>query len=402
MQIETSMLENVDTYTLGRVISKMPSRHAMYSKIIHKQLNTMSVNAKWTGAENKCPVCLNEKEDWWHPLVCQSPDMIRVRDKLMNDLEANLEFFKTYPPLAAFILKYFRNLHLHEKPEEPGIIERNYMVEFYNAFENQGRIGWGNFCRGLVSRNWRFLQHCYFLEIKTRDMYAVDKWTRMLIRSILEMNRILWKERCTILHLENESTYEERQRDGIWQFCLHLRKNMHLVPRADRHFIWKPQCFFYRQSITGVLNWEKRMRMSIVVLAEKGTHDIRRYLTAKDNTPINMRKRKLQDSEKSSDEGEKKLKQTNMDKYLLGGHSDRICGDGDCTQMRIERKRIVCSDDILQERTKRMRYRKNYVDTDVHSSVEKIVRLKRNVASPNMLYTRKKLDITSGRYCKHP
>ena len=69
------------------------------------------------------------------------------------------------------------------------------------------------------------------------------------------------------------------------------------------------------------------MRMSIVVIAEKGTHDIRRYLAAKDNTPINMRKRKLQDSEKSSDETEKKFKQTNMDKYLLGGNSDRNCGD---------------------------------------------------------------------------
>ena len=67
----------------------------------------MSVNEKWTGADNKCPVYLNEKEDWWHPLVCQRPDMVRVREKLINDLEANLEFLKTYPPLAAFILKYF-------------------------------------------------------------------------------------------------------------------------------------------------------------------------------------------------------------------------------------------------------------------------------------------------------
>ena len=78
MQIEKSMLANVDTYTLGRVIMKMPSRHAMYSKIIHKQLNTMSVNEKWTGTDNKCPVCMNGREDWMHPLVCQSPDTIRV------------------------------------------------------------------------------------------------------------------------------------------------------------------------------------------------------------------------------------------------------------------------------------------------------------------------------------
>ena len=98
----------------------------------------------------------------------------------------------------------------------------------------------------------------------------------------------------------------------------------------------------------------------------------------------------------------KKFKQTNMDKYLLRGNSDRNCGDGDGTQMRIERKRIVRSDDTFQERTKRMRYRKNNVDIDVHSSVEQRVGLKRSVASPNMLSTRKNLDVTSGRYYKHP
>ena len=84
-----------------------------------------------------------------------------------------------------------------------------------------------------------------FLDIKTRDMYVVDKWTRMFIKSILEMNRLLWKGKCTILHLENESTYEQRQRDGIWQFCLHLRRNLHLVPHADRHFLWKSHGYFY-------------------------------------------------------------------------------------------------------------------------------------------------------------
>ena len=63
--------------------------------------------------------------------------------------------------------------------------------------------------------------------------------------------------------------------------------------------------------------------------------------------------------------------------------------------MRIERKRIVSSDDTFQERTKRMRYRKNNVDTDVHISVEKRVRLKRSEASPNMLSTRKNIDITT-------
>ena len=70
MRIEKSRLANVDTYILRRVIMKMPSRHAIYSKLIHKQLNTISVNETWTGADDHCPVCMHEREDWMHPLVC--------------------------------------------------------------------------------------------------------------------------------------------------------------------------------------------------------------------------------------------------------------------------------------------------------------------------------------------
>ena len=187
------MLMNIDTYTLGRVMTKTPYRHAMYAKIIHKQLNTMSVNERWSGTSDKCPVCLKDREDWMHPLVCQSPDMVRVRDKILSDFEADMEFFKTYPPLSDYIMAYFRNLHMDTIPPPPGLVDQRYMVEFYNAYDNQCKIGWNNFCRGIVSKNWRFLQHCHLIKSKLRDVHAVDKWTRMLIKSILELNNYIKK-----------------------------------------------------------------------------------------------------------------------------------------------------------------------------------------------------------------
>ena len=75
--------------------------------------------------------------------------MIWVREKLLNDFEAKLEFFKTYPPLAAFILKYFQNMHMHRLSEEPGLIEQRYMVEFHNACDNQSKIEWRIFVVAL-------------------------------------------------------------------------------------------------------------------------------------------------------------------------------------------------------------------------------------------------------------
>ena len=91
-----------------------------------------------------------------------------------------------------------------------------------------------------------------------------------------------------------------------------------------------------------------------------------------------------------------------MNKYLLNGRSDNNCNDDNDIQMRIERKRIDRRDDGFDERKKRMRYGKDFVDIDVHSSVEKLVGFKRSVASPNMHSTRNTIDIASGRYSKHP
>lgn len=69
------------SHALALVWISTSSRRAMYSKIIHRQLNTMSVNETWSWTDDKCLVCLHEREDWIHPLVCQSPDIIRVRDR---------------------------------------------------------------------------------------------------------------------------------------------------------------------------------------------------------------------------------------------------------------------------------------------------------------------------------
>lgn len=46
MNIHPSTVEHIDQYSLGRVFQKSKGKSAMYAKIIHKQLNTMTVNNK--------------------------------------------------------------------------------------------------------------------------------------------------------------------------------------------------------------------------------------------------------------------------------------------------------------------------------------------------------------------
>ena len=71
--------KNIDTYTFGRVIQRNKHRHFAYAKIIHSQLNTMSVNKLWTMSSDICPVCYKMREDWYHNLTCDSTDLAQVR-----------------------------------------------------------------------------------------------------------------------------------------------------------------------------------------------------------------------------------------------------------------------------------------------------------------------------------
>lgn len=71
----------------------------------------MSVNQQWSNSSDRCPMCLNARGDWIHPLVCRHMDLIRKRDELLCDFEYKLDEFNTYPPLKYFILNFFRNLY---------------------------------------------------------------------------------------------------------------------------------------------------------------------------------------------------------------------------------------------------------------------------------------------------
>ena len=62
--IDANGMSFIDTYTLDRVIQGNKHRHFIYSKIIHAQLNTMTVNKQWGLGSDLCPVCHQGKEDW--------------------------------------------------------------------------------------------------------------------------------------------------------------------------------------------------------------------------------------------------------------------------------------------------------------------------------------------------
>ena len=172
----------------------------------------------------------------------------------------DLLYFKTYPPLQEFIIEFFERLYVGEILECPDTL--SYMVELQLAYEDQCSIGWDNFTWGLLSKRLRHLQLCYLINNENKGMYAVDKGSRMVINNILEYNRLLWKERCDILHNETDCTYQVCQRQEIFNLCRYLQTHKHLLPENDHHFLNKEASFFFRAPTENVLNWKKESSLN--------------------------------------------------------------------------------------------------------------------------------------------
>ena len=144
-------------------------------------------------------------------------------------------------------------------PGEPVIANAKFCVPFYHAFRIQSILGWDNFARGIVAKEWKSLQYKYYLQEKTKDIHAVDKWARMLIKQIIEIYRIMWKYYCDYIAKENEQSYEGRQRYGIYSLCRYLQVNPIELLLHDLHCIDRHEAFFSRSPLDNVLMWKNRI-----------------------------------------------------------------------------------------------------------------------------------------------
>lgn len=113
----------------------------------------------------------------------------------------------------------------------------------------------GNFFRGIISKYWKTIQHKYYVQIQRKDVHAVDKWARMIIKELLEFNRTMWKNRCNLITLAKTATYDERQRQDTLRLHQYLLQTPDIVPDHAQHYLQKDETFFQRATIDNILMW---------------------------------------------------------------------------------------------------------------------------------------------------
>lgn len=182
-------------------------------------------------------------------IQCIAPAPTVHRDLCLADLEAKLKFHNTYPPLADLIYEVISTQNL--SPDAPVVANGKHILQFHRALHSQSSIGWDNFMRGLISKHWKSVQHAHY------------KWARMVIKTILEFHRSLWKIRCDIVATEKKASYEHRQRLDAQRLFHCLQNYQDEITAHTLHYLDKHESFFEQTSLDNILMWKRGLEVSL-------------------------------------------------------------------------------------------------------------------------------------------
>ena len=172
--------------------------------------------------------------------------------------------------------------------------------------------------RGYVSKYWKAVQYEYYKEIKRKDIHAVDKWARMLIKTVLEFNRTMWKNRCNIIKEENKASYDQRQRMDITRLFQYLKDHPDEFPQQSAHFMEKHDSFFERSNLDVLLMWKRGLEVSITPVVENENITIKRFF--KKQKPTTTKRKRKKAKEKDPPKSKKKKKKIPEHQSSLTNH----------------------------------------------------------------------------------
>jgi hypothetical protein len=88
------------------------------------------------------------------------------------------------------------------------------MQHLKHAFDAQCRIGWDQFFRGRISRQWKTAIETYYHERCPGESYTPNHWMRTTIDALWTFSMTLWQQRnASYLGMDSALTQEKRRKD---------------------------------------------------------------------------------------------------------------------------------------------------------------------------------------------
>jgi hypothetical protein len=178
-------------------------------KAKHNLWHTGTRHQQYFGEEKACCMCNCETEDWRHVLVCGSIDASIHRAVSWGKLRKSIDRCHLPQNVLTTIEKgvndYTEQPHnittqsKENEPQNPFRVTCNTPRNLLQkAFRTQSHIGWDNFLKGQISRDWlTYVQHN---EENSNGHGKIQDWSAKFIAGLWEHLKRLWKFRNDIDH----------------------------------------------------------------------------------------------------------------------------------------------------------------------------------------------------------
>ena len=90
------------------------------------------------------------------------------------------------------------------------------------AFRAQAKIGWDQFFRGRIAKDWKRPITMYYKIRQPGESYTSDQWMRSIITELWKLSITIWKQRNTELHGTDSALSLERRRKEAATAAAHV------------------------------------------------------------------------------------------------------------------------------------------------------------------------------------
>ena len=143
--------------------------------------------------KNNCPRCLHEDETTVHVQRCQDPRAIAHRDLALAKFHSRLRILKTNRNIRWTIYSQVRAWMTNTIPTQRVIPQ-----ELRAAVRAQHSLGWNQFMKGRIVKDWAPIQEADFTRRRLRN--SGKTWSAGLTSAIWELAWQMWDHRNEILH----------------------------------------------------------------------------------------------------------------------------------------------------------------------------------------------------------
>ncbi|MGH7955165.1 MAG: hypothetical protein ACREOZ_04315, partial [Gloeomargaritales cyanobacterium] len=279
----------VDFNVLGNAMSSLTETERIARvKFMHnwwhhgRQQKLMGVET--TSENGQCPLCLGADETTDHILRCPSEQGKTARRKAWLTVLKELKEEKTAP----LILKAINESVASWTEGRTRTWRSEYTdinaQQVHKAAQAQSKIGWEQFMRGRVARQWRMAQMRYLNETGSPCKYTAERWAKKLIKLIWNYAMEIWHGRNQLIYGENEAANESRRRAKAVQ-AIHesFQKDKNNVSATHSQLFSIPIETRIEQSTAQMENWLESVKVAVRSEVQRrereiaGTADIRRF-----------------------------------------------------------------------------------------------------------------------------